>query len=645
MDRNTIIGLLLIFAVFVGWSVWQSPSKEELEKRRHQQDSIARIQTKIMDSVNKVHQVAIEKNEAEALNEIQIADTEINQDSISKLLQDKYGFFGKSASGVKQFTGIGNELLQIKMLNLGGRPYEVRLTQYQTWDTLPLILFDSVKSKFGLQFFAAKRNINTNNLYFKPHIYSGVKDINGNLQPDGELPAKLGMRLYADANGTDSLKSYVEFVYTMYPNQYMLDFDIRMVEMGNIVESNATFINLNWTSELNRHEQSYENEVNETTVYFRDARDEDVDYLSERKDDKKSIPTSLKWVSFKSKFFVSSLIAKESFAGADIESLTKESEKDNPNYLRTLSAVIPLEFGRSAVVEYPMQFYFGPNKYKTLKKYDLKLERQIPLGWSFILMWAINIYAVIPVFDWLNSYNINFGIIILILTIMLKIVLFPIAYISYKSSAKMRVLKPEIDELGKKFPKKEDGLKKQQATMELYKKAGVNPMAGCIPMLLQFPILLAMFRFFPSSIELRQESFLWAHDLSSYDSIMSLPFTIPFYGDHVSLFTLLMTVSTLLYTKMNNDMMSSSQQLPGMKTMMYLMPVMFLGIFNNFSSGLSYYYFLANMITFAQMFVIKRTINEDKLRARIAENKKKTIKKSAFQKRLEDMAKQKGYKN
>ena len=205
----------------------------------------------------------------------------------------------------------------------------------------------------------------------------------------------------------------------------------------------------------------------------------------------------------------------------------------------------------------------------------------------------------------------------------------------------MKVLKPDIDELGKKFPKKEDAMKKQQATMELYKKAGVNPMAGCIPMLLQFPILLAMFRFFPSSIELRQEAFLWAHDLSSYDSIMGLPFNIPFYGDHVSLFTLLMTVSTLLYTKMNNDMMSSSQQLPGMKTMMYLMPIMFLGIFNNFSSGLSYYYFLANMITFGQMLVIKRTINEDKLRARIAENQKKTIKKSSFQKKLEEMAKQK----
>ncbi|MDO9511453.1 MAG: membrane protein insertase YidC [Bacteroidales bacterium] len=641
MDRNTIIGLGLIFVVFVGWSIWQSPSKEELEKRRHSQDSVAIIHQKISDSVALITTAAKLNAENNEDQTIEATLKTISQDSASKLLQEKFGFFGTAAAGKKGFTRFGNELLNITLVNQGGRPYEVKLIKYQTWDTLPLILFDSIKSKFGLQFFAGKRNINTNELYFKPHVYTGVVDAEGILRPDGEIPAKVGMRLYADRNDADSLQSYVEFVYTMYPNQYMLDFDIRLNKMGQIIEQNTSFINLLWTSELNRHEQSLDNEINETTVYYRDSRNEDVDYLSERKDDKKNLPTNLKWISFKSKFFVSTLIAKEAFPSAEIESQTKASELDNPHYLRTLSAVIPLEYGQKQQLEYPMQLYFGPNKYKTLKKFDLKLERQIPLGWSFILMWAINIYAVIPVFDWLNSYNINFGIIILILTIMLKIVLFPIAYISYKSSAKMKVLKPDIDELGKKFPKKEDAMKKQQATMELYKKAGVNPMAGCIPMLLQFPILLAMFRFFPSSIELRQEAFLWAHDLSSYDSIMSLPFNIPFYGDHVSLFTLLMTVSTLLYTKMNNDMMSSSQQLPGMKTMMYLMPIMFLGIFNNFSSGLSYYYFLANMITFGQMLVIKRTINEDKLRARIAENQKKTIKKSSFQKKLEEMAKQK----
>jgi YidC/Oxa1 family membrane protein insertase len=291
-----------------------------------------------------------------------------------------------------------------------------------------------------------------------------------------------------------------------------------------------------------------------------------------------------------------------------------------------------------------MAFYFGPNKYKTLRTYKLDLEQQIPLGWSFFLMHWINRYAVIPVFNFLEGFGWNYGIIILVLTILLKIVLFPIAYKSYVSSAKMRALKPEIEELGQKFPKKEDAMKKQQATMDLYKKAGVNPMAGCIPMLLQFPILIAMFRFFPSAIELRQQTFLWADDLSSYDSILDLGFKIPFYGDHVSLFTLLMTISTLIYTRMNQDMMGSQQQMPGMKTMMYLMPIMFLGLFNNYAAGLSYYYFLANVITFAQIFIIRQTIDEDKIRKQIEINKLKPRKKSGWQKRLEEAAKQRGYK-
>jgi len=233
-----------------------------------------------------------------------------------------------------------------------------------------------------------------------------------------------------------------------------------------------------------------------------------------------------------------------------------------------------------------------------------------------------------------------------ILTIMLKIVLFPIAFKTYKSSAKMRALKPDIDEIGKRYPKREDAMKKQQATMDLYKRAGVNPLAGCVPMLLQFPILIAMFRFFPSSIELRQQPFLWASDLSSYDSIWTFPggFSIPFYGDHVSLFALLMTISSILYTRINDQMMAGSQQqMPGMKTMMYLMPIMFLFWFNDYSSGLSYYYLLANLLTFAQIFLIRRTIDEKKLHAQIEANKKKAPKKSGFQKRLEDMAKKRGY--
>jgi YidC/Oxa1 family membrane protein insertase len=330
------------------------------------------------------------------------------------------------------------------------------------------------------------------------------------------------------------------------------------------------------------------------------------------------------------------LIAGNSFSSAQVSTTTFDESYDD--LLKKMTASIDIPYNSRENSQFPMSFYFGPNHFQTLKQYGLELESQIPLGWA-IMGW-INRFIVIPVFNYLDSFNLNYGIIILLLTLMLKLALFPIAYKTYLSSARMRVLKPDIDALGEKFPKKEDAMKKQQAVMALYKKAGVNPMAGCVPMLLQLPILLALFRFFPASIELRQEGFLWADDLSSYDSILDLPFTIPFYGDHVSLFTLLMTVSTIIYTRMNSQMMNTGTQMPGMKTMLYIMPVMLLGIFNNFASGLSYYYFLANVITFGQMYAFRFMIDEDKIHKRIEENKKKPVKKSGWQKRLEDMAKQ-----
>jgi YidC/Oxa1 family membrane protein insertase len=273
-----------------------------------------------------------------------------------------------------------------------------------------------------------------------------------------------------------------------------------------------------------------------------------------------------------------------------------------------------------------------------LRQYDIDLERLVYLGYAIVR--PVNKYLIIPTFNFLRRFIDNFGIIILLLTVFIKTILFPFTYKSYISQAKMRALKPEIDEVNKKFGN-DKAMEKQQATMALYKKAGVNPMGGCLPMLLQFPILIAMFFFFPTSIELRQESFLWAHDLSTYDSIVNLPFTIPFYGDHVSLFCLLMTITTIISTRLNQQA-TTAQGMPGMKTMMYMMPVMFLFILNNYSSGLSYYYFLANVITIGQTYIIRSFIDEDKIRAKLQVNKKKPVKKSKFQKRLEDMAKQRG---
>ena len=347
------------------------------------------------------------------------------------------------------------------------------------------------------------------------------------------------------------------------------------------------------------------------------------------------IPTRLSWVAYVDQFFSAVVITDTYFLNGSLTSnLTTESKK----YIRYFTSEIGVPVTPGPDMSYQMRFYYGPNHTSTLRKEGLELEKIIYLGKN-ITGW-ISRFVIIPVFNWLEKYIKSYGIIILILTILIKIVLFPLTFKSFQSQAKMQVLKPLVDELGKKFPKKEDAMKKQQATMDLYKRAGINPMGGCLPMLLQFPILFAMFRFFPVSIELRQEHFLWATDLSTYDSILNLPFSIPIYGSHVSLFTLLMTASSLLTMKMSGS--SAGQDQPGMKMMMYMMPVMFMLILNQWSSGLTYYYFLANMLTWIQNLISKRFIDADKVLAVLEENKKKPVKKSKWQQRLEEAARQRG---
>jgi len=363
--------------------------------------------------------------------------------------------------------------------------------------------------------------------------------------------------------------------------------------------------------------------------------DDEVDNLSQTKSDEQNLSTRVKWIGFKQLFFNSTIIADEYFPNAYIKS---EKYEDDTKYLSNFLADIAIPYEGKNSENFGMQFYFGPNHYQTLNQYDIDLERLVYLGYAIVR--PVNKYLIIPVFNFLRKYISNFGIIILLLTIFIKTILFPFTYKSYVSQAKMRALKPEMDEINNKFGN-DKPMEKQQATMALYKKAGVNPMGGCLPMLLQFPILVAMFFFFPTSIELRQQSFLWANDLSTYDSILDLPFNIPFYGDHVSLFCLLMTITTIISTRLNQQA-TTSQGMPGMKTMMYIMPIMFLFILNNYSSGLSYYYFLANVITIGQTYVIRSFIDEDKIRAQLQVNKKKPVKKSGFQKRLENIAKQRG---
>lgn len=633
MNRNTVIGLVLIFGIFIGWSLLTRPSKEELAVQQRRQDSIALAQQKRLDSLALINR----RLQDEKALQTKDPAKDIKQDVVvAPLEEDEFTVFPVSD---EKFITIENDVFRLKLTSRGGRIYSVELKDYVTYDTLPLILFDSDTSVFGLQFYSNNKMVFTDALHFKPFLngrpYNG-KDL---IFIDEYDPQVFSMRLFSD---TLDKSKYIEYVYKVKPDNYMLGFEINLVGMQQEISTRGNIIDLVWSVNLRLQEKDVDR-FNGSTIYYKFNKG-DVDYLSETSDDEESLTDKLKWVSFKQRFFTSTLIAKDYF----VNPVMTTFEDPNPafnKYLKSMSVTLGLPYKMDDNQNYNLEFYFGPNKYHILRSYKLDLERQIPLGWSFFLMQWINRFAVIPVFDFLGSFGWNYGIIILILTLLLKTVLFPVAFKMYKSTAKMRVLKPEIEELAKKFPKKEDAMKKQQATMALYKKAGVNPMAGCVPMLLQFPILIAMFRFFPSSIELRQQSFLWATDLSSYDSIYNLPFNIPFYGDHVSLFTLLMTVSTIIYTRVNNQMMgTASTQMPGMKTMMYLMPIMFLGIFNNYAAALSYYYLLANLITFAQMALIRRTIDEDKIYARIQEYKKKPKKKSGFQKRLADAAKKRGYK-
>ena len=637
MNKSSLIGFILIAVVLFGWMWWMQPSKEQLAEQKRVQDSImmARREAAILDSIR----LEKERQLADSLQQTMAAVPETEMDSVAlaneqaRLRKDKYGAFAPASAGEEQCWTLENKLQKITISNKGGYIKQVELKDYRTYDTLPLINFDPETAVFNLSFFSNNRIINTSELYFQPYL-------NGEPYQGGDLTVGEGnslvfaLRAYVEgAEGQNNDNGYLEFCYKLMDNNYMLDFDLRTVGLRDVIANNVNYMDLQWQVDLLQHEKDVDRFIN-TTVYYKPMGDDDVDRLNDRKHKEETVNSSVNWVSFKERFFCNVLVAKNGFSSAKIG--VNEDHKGNPKYFKTMSADVEIPYDIKADVnEFPMSFYFGPNHFKTLKKYGLKLQRQIDVGNFFLIRW-IN-YGVIYVFDWLGSYGWNYGIVILILTILIKIVLFPIAFKSYKSTAITRILKPEMEAINAKYPKEEDAMKKQQAVMNLQKQAGASPASGCIPMLLQFPILIAVFRFFPSSIELRQQSFLWAEDLSTYDSILDLPFKIPFYGDHVSLFCLLMTITTFIYTYVNNKQMDTgaNPSMKGMKVMMYLMPIMFLGIFNSYSAGLSYYYMLANIITFLQMYLFRVMIDEDKIRLKIEENKKKPAKKSRFMQRLE----------
>ena len=426
--------------------------------------------------------------------------------------------------------------------------------------------------------------------------------------------------------------------YSLEPTSYLVDYQLTLNGFENKIAKKNRDFELNWNLMIQGQEKTLEDEELVTSLYYKYYNESGIESLSERSDDEERLQANIHWISYKQKFFNATLISPKGFSEDGFNIKVAEVTTPNGIDVRQMSSRLYFPYQFNTSENYNLQFYFGPNKYNSLKKLDIGLQKIIPLGWG-IFGW-VNKFIVIPIFDFLSSFISNYGIIILLLTILIKLVLFPFMYKIYVSTAKMRLLKPELDELKEKTGG--DMQKMQQEQMKLYRKAGVNPFGGCLPQLIQLPILIAMFRFFPASIELRQQSFLWAEDLSTYDSILNIGYSIPFYGDHVSLFTLLMAVSTLIYSMNNTQMTGMGNQ---MKYITYLMPIMLLFWFNSYASGLSYYYFLANMITFGQNWAIKTFIvDEDKLHQQMKENKSKkgNNKKSSFQQRLEDMAKKRG---
>ncbi|MBO6024897.1 MAG: membrane protein insertase YidC [Bacteroidales bacterium] len=632
-NKYTLIGFALIAAILFGWMYFMSPSKEELAKRQQVQDSINRVNRE-RDSLRQLEQreteVTVQLADTTATTELDSAALALKQ---ANELTEKFGVFAASAEGEEQLWTIENKLQKLTLSSKGGFLKQVELKDYLTYDSLQLISFDTATSKFDLSFLAQNRVINTSQFYFQPYM-NGKPYTGGDITVAEGDSVTFAMRLL-----TQDPAKYIEYVYTIRYDNYMLDFDIRTVGLKDIIADNADYLSLDWAVDLMKQEKSNDRFADES-VYYRSLSDKKVEHLDVNKDDDETVNNKLKWISFKQRFFCNVIVAKEEFLNAKMTVKTR-TKAENPRYLKSMATNISVPYNVEAETNtIPMQLYFGPNHFKTLKIYGLDLQRQINLGNFFLIRW-IN-YGVIEVFNWLKPIGEkwNYGIVILILTILIKTLLFPLAFKSYKSSAITRVLKPEMEAINEKYPKQEDAMKKQQAVLNLQRQAGVSPASGCLPALLQFPILIAIFRFFPASIELRQQPFLWADDLSTYDSIVEFP---KFLGmDHLSLFTILMTITTLIYTYVNNKQMdySSNPQMKPMKWMMYLMPIMFFAIFNNYSAGLSYYYMLVNIITFIQMFIFRKMINEDKVRATIEKNKKKPQKKSGFMKRLEEAQKQ-----
>ncbi|MHB9141380.1 MAG: membrane protein insertase YidC [Paludibacter sp.] len=622
MDKNTIYGFVLIALIIIGFSQLTKKSDKEIAAEKRYNDSIALVEQA------KVKSIPTESTVKEAV----LADSTVKTDTASVV--NTYGDFSASAKGDEKYFILENKLVKLTISSKGGRICDAQLKNYRTHDSLPLILFNEQESSMGFTLVTNNnRVLNTTDLYFEP-VSTITKDSAGN--------QTLIMRL--KTSGT----AYMDFAYTLPADNYMLGFGIKAYGMNTVMPLGINSLEMQWSAKIRQQEKGRKFEERYSSLEYKYVAD-DVEKLSESKSDEKKLDNKVKWVAFKDQFFSSILISDDAFTSTTLKSVF---ENDSSKYLKSFNADMTVAFDPSGKQPTNFQIYFGPNQYKILSAYDkgvksdlkLRLNKLIPLGWG-IFGW-VNQFAIIPMFNLFSRFMSNFGLIILLMTVVIKLVLFPLTYKSYMSSAKMRVLKPEIDEINERIPK-EKAAERQKATMDLYGKVGVSPMSGCIPSLLQMPILFALFSFFPSAIELRQQSFLWATDLSAYDSILNwntyIPIITPYFGNHLSLFCLLMTVTSILSTKLTMATQPTNDQMGGnmMKWMMYLMPVTFMFMFNSYASGLSYYYFVSTLITVIQTYAIRGMVDEKKLLAQLhakrATNSKKPAKKGGFMDRLEKM--------
>ncbi|MBC8047575.1 MAG: membrane protein insertase YidC [Fimbriimonadaceae bacterium] len=619
MDRRSVIGFILIGILFVGYLLVQSNYSQKAQiAEGMRQDSIKQVrQAEIADSLKHAKQLqeeaakfpqSIDSLIAQNKNAAQIT---ILEDSLRALKQKQIlGPFADAVQKTEEFFTLENDVLKIIFTNRGGRIKTVELKKYKDYRGGPLDLINSENNKFGYTFyFNTDKLISTDSLYFQPIIDPSGKKITFRL-PGGE-------------------GKYFDQVYAFTDTSYLLDYNLQLTGFNEVIPAQLPLLILNWQNEMQEQEKNIDYERQYSKLYFSYANG-DMDYKSSN--GKIDFDSKIKWVSCQQQFFNATLIAKNEF---DNQGYINIYSEDTSSFVKLCNTELYIPYSNQKDFSFPMQYYFAPNEYAALKKLDIGLEDIVPMGTGMI-RW-LNQWVIVPVFHWLGNFVTNYGLVILLLTLIIKLALTPLTYRSYLSMAKMRVLNPEVAEIREKY--KDDQAKLGQEQLKLFRKAGVNPLGGCIPTLLSMPILIAVFRLFPGSIDLRQEGFLWANDLSTYDDLIKLGINLPFgIGSHISLFCVLMTISSIMYVRVN---MSQTANLPKeMKFMQYLMPVFFFFFLNSSPAGLTYYYFVSNMVTFAQQWGIRRFfINDEAIHAKIQENKAKPVKKSGFQARLEEAMK------